>query len=324
MLFKIQLNIITFNIMKLPLSGIIPPIVTPLKSNTELDVQGLKNLIDHILGGGVHGVFLLGTTGEATNLDYNLRKEFIYRSCELVGKKVPVVVGITDTCLQGSLEIADTAKDAGADALVISTPYYLPMSQNEFVYYLEDLVPRLPLPFMMYNMPGCTKMHMTVNTVHKAKELGAIGIKDSSGNLPYLLSLIEEFKDSPDFAVIAGTEMFIPETIKAGGHGAVAGGANIFPSFFVELYEASVNGDTEKIDYMRGKMMEIEEKIYNVGAHTSKYIKTIKSALSAMGICNDFVAMPFRKFDEIKRNLIQQNLKELDILEPANTNHLKT
>ncbi|HSO85036.1 MAG TPA: dihydrodipicolinate synthase family protein, partial [Draconibacterium sp.] len=197
--------------MKLPLTGIIPPIVTPLISNTELDIQGLKNLIDHILGGGVHGVFLLGTTGEATNLDYNLRKEFIHKACEFVGKKVPVVVGITDTCMQGSLDIAHTTKDAGADALVISSPYYLPISQNEFVAYLEELVPQLPLPFMMYNMPSCTKMHMSVNTVRKAKELGAIGIKDSSGNLPYLLSLIEEFKDSPEFAVIAGSEIFIPE-----------------------------------------------------------------------------------------------------------------
>jgi 4-hydroxy-tetrahydrodipicolinate synthase len=310
--------------MKLPLSGIIPPIVTPLISNTELDVQGLKNLIDHILGGGVHGVFLLGTTGEATNLNYNLRKEFIYKACEFVGKKVPVVVGITDTCLQGSLEIAETAKDAGADALVISTPYYLPMSQNEFVSYLEDLVPQLPLPFMMYNMPGCTKMHMSVNTVRRAKELGAIGIKDSSGNLPYLLSLIEEFKDSPEFAVIAGSELFIPETIKNGGHGAVPGGANIFPSLFVELYDASVNGDIEKIDYLRDKMIEIEEKIYNVGAHSSKYIKTIKSALSSLGICNDFVAMPFHRFDEVKTNRIKQNLKEMDILEPVQINQLKT
>lgn len=310
--------------MKLPLSGIIPPIVTPLISNTELDIKGLKNLIDYLLNGGVHGVFLLGTTGEATNLNYELRKEFIYRSCEFVGKKVPVVVGITDTCLQGSLEIAKTAKETGADALVISTPYYLPMSQNEFVAYLEELVPQLPLPFMMYNMPGCTKMHMSVNTVKKAKELGAIGIKDSSGNLPYLLSLIEEFKDSPEFAIIAGTEMFIPETIKAGGHGAVAGGANIFPSFFVELYEASVNGDAEKIDFMRGKMMEIEEKIYNVGAHSSKYIKTIKSALSAMGICSDFVAMPFHPFDNVKTNLIKQNMKELSILEPVHTSQIKT
>jgi len=310
--------------MKLPLTGIIPPIVTPLISNTELDIQGLKNLIDYILGGGVHGVFLLGTTGEATNLDYNLRKEFIYSACEFVDKKVPVVVGITDTCLQGSLEIAETSKDAGADALVISSPYYLPISQNEFVAYLEEIVPQLSLPFMMYNMPSCTKMHMSVNTVRKAKELGAIGIKDSSGNLPYLMSLIEEFKDSPEFAVIAGTEMFIPETIKNGGHGAVPGGANIFPSLFVELYDASVKGDTEKIDYLRRKMTEIEEKIYNVGAHSSKYIKTIKSALSALGICSDFVAMPFHQFDTVKTTLIKQNMKEMSILEPVHKSQFKT
>jgi 4-hydroxy-tetrahydrodipicolinate synthase len=310
--------------MKLPLTGIIPPIVTPLLSNKELDVSGLKNLIDHILAGGVHGVFLLGTTGEATNLDYNLRKEFIYRACDFVDKKVPVVVGITDTCLQGSLEIAKTSKDAGADALVISSPYYLPISQNEFVAYLEELVPQLPLPFMMYNMPSCTKMHMSVNTVKKAKELGAIGIKDSSGNLPYMLSLIEEFKNSPEFAIIAGTEIFIPETIKAGGHGAVAGGANIFPSLFVDLYEASLNDDTEKIEQLREKLILIEEKIYNVGAHSSKYIKTIKSALSALGICSDFVAMPFHRFDNVKTNQIKQNMKELSILEPVHVSQLKT
>lgn len=305
--------------MKLPLKGIIPPIVTPLKSDTELDEKGLKNLIDHIIGGGVHGVFLLGTTGEATNLSYELRKEFIQKACSYVNKKVPVMVGITDTCLQGSIDIANAAKDAGADALVISAPYYLPISQNEFITYLELLIPQLPLPFMMYNMPSCTKMHMSVNTVKRAKELGAIGIKDSSGNLPYMLSLIEEFKDSPEFAIIAGTEVFLPETIKAGGHGAVAGGANLFPALFVELYEASVNDDSEKIEQLREKLLLIEEKIYNVGAYSSKYVKTIKCALSAMGICNDYVAMPFRKFNETKRQQIAHNLKEMDIMETVQT-----
>ncbi len=310
--------------MKLPLTGIIPPIVTPLISNTELDVKGLENLIDHLLAGGVHGVFLLGTTGEATCLEYSLRKEFVYRACEFTGKKIPVVVGITDTCIQGTLDMAIVAKDAGADAVVISAPYYLPISQSEFVTYLEDLTPQLPLPFLMYNMPSCTKMHMSVSTVRKARELGAIGIKDSSGNLPYLLSLIEEFKDSPEFAIITGTEMFIPETIMNGGHGAVAGGANIFPSLFVELYEASVKGDLEKIEFFKDKMKDIEEKIYNVGAHSSKYIKTTKSALSAMGICSDFVAMPFSKFDTIKSNRIKQNLKEMNILEPVYSSKIKT
>ena len=310
--------------MKLPVTGIIPPIVTPLISNTELDVQGLKNLIAHLLSGGVHGIFALGTTGEATNLSYSLRKEFIHRTCEFVGKKVPVFIGITDTCLQGSLEMANAAKDAGADAVVISAPYYLPMSQNEFVFYLEQLVPQLPLPFLMYNMPSCTKLQMSLSTVRRAMEMGAIGIKDSSGNLPYLLSLIEEFKDSPEFAIIAGSEMFIPETIKMGGHGAVPGGANIFPSLFVDLYNASVNGDIEKIEFFKGKMQEIEDKIYNVGSYSSKHIKTIKSALSALGICSDYVAMPFHKFDEVKTNRIKQNLKEMNILEAVHSNTIKT
>lgn len=303
--------------MELPLKGIIPPIVTPLNSNSELDLTGLKNLINHILNGGVHGIFALGTTGEATNLSYELRKEFLNRVCDYTKGRVPVVAGITDTCFEGSLEIAEAAKNAGVDALVISTPYYLPISQGEFVIYLEELVPQLPLPFMMYNMPSCTKMHMTINTVKKAKELGAIGVKDSSGNLPYLLALAEEFKSSPEFAVIAGSEIYLPETIIAGGHGAVAGGANLFPSVFVELYEASLEKDFEKIDLLKKRLMLIEEKIYNVGSFSSKHIKTIKCALSAMGICNDYVAYPFRRFHDAKRQQIQQNLKEMDILEAA-------
>ena len=305
--------------MELPLKGIIPPIVTPLNSNSELDLTGLKNLINHILNGGVHGIFALGTTGEATNLSYELRKEFLNRVCDYTKGRVPVVAGITDTCFEGSLEIAEAAKNAGVDALVVSTPYYLPISQSEFVIYLEELVPQLPLPFMMYNMPSCTKMHMTINTVKKAKELGAIGVKDSSGNLPYLLALAEEFKSSPEFAVIAGSEIYLPETIIAGGHGAVAGGANLFPSVFVELYEASLEKDFEKIDLLKKKLILIEEKIYNVGSYSSKHIKTIKCALSAMGICNDYVAYPFRRFHDAKRQQIQQNLKEMDILEAAHS-----
>jgi 4-hydroxy-tetrahydrodipicolinate synthase len=291
--------------MKLPLQGIIPPIVTPLISDTELDVQGLKNLIDHLLAGGVHGIFLLGTTGEGPNLNYELRKEFIEKACSFINKNVPVLVGITDTSIAGSLEIADAAANAGADAVVIAPPYYVPISQPEMIEYLEYLVPKLPLPFMMYNMPSCTKLHMSLNTVKRAKELGAIGIKDSSGDQGYFYSLIEEFKDSPEFSLIVGTEIYLPETIMNGGHGAVAGGANMFPKLFVDLYEAAKNNDLETIAVLRGKLFKIDKKIYSVGKHTSRYIKTIKCALSEMGICDDFVAQPFRKFDELEKSQIK-------------------
>jgi dihydrodipicolinate synthase/N-acetylneuraminate lyase len=298
--------------MKLPLKGIIPPIVTPLLSNNEIDGEGLKKLIEHLISGGVHGIFLLGTTGEAPNLSYKVRKEFITMACQLINKRVPVMVGITDTCMEGSLDIANTSKEAGADALVIAPPYYIPMDEIEMVEYLETIVPQLPLPFLMYNMPSCTKMHMSVDTIKKAKDLGAIGIKDSSGNMAYLYSLIEAFKDSPEFSIIAGSELFMPETIFHGGHGAVAGGANIFPRLYVDLYEASVAKDFAKISELRDKMIQVEQKIYNVGQYTSKYIKTIKSALNALGVCNDFVAQPFRKFNEAERNQIKENIKSFD------------
>ena len=121
--------------------------------------------------------------------------------------------------------------------LVIAPPYYVPISQEEMREYLENIAPKLPLPFLMYDMPSCTKMHMSVETIKKAKELGAIGIKDSSGDMSYLFSLIQEFKDSPEFSIIAGTELFLPDTILQGGHGAVAGGANLYPRLFVDLIQ---------------------------------------------------------------------------------------
>ena len=298
--------------MKLPLSGIIPPLVTPLLDNNTLDVAGLEKLIDHLLSGGVHGLFILGTTGEATSLNYKLRKELIKRTSELVNNRVPVVVGITDTALHGSLEIAEYAKSVGLDGVVIAPPYYVPIAQEEMREYLENIAPKLPLPFIMYDMPSCTKMHMSVETIKKAKELGAIGIKDSSGDMAYLLSLIQEFKGSPEFSIIAGTELFLPDTILQGGHGAVAGGANLYPRLFVDLYNASVEKDLDKIALLREKVMMIDTTIFSVGKHKSRIIKGIKCALSVMGICSDYVAFPLRKFRSEEKMKIEQHVRELN------------
>lgn len=298
-------------IMERPLRGIIPPVVTPLVNDNELDEQGLKNLIHHILEGGVHGIFLLGTTGEATSLRYKLREKFVRLACALVNKKVPVMVGITDTSFDGSLEMAHMCKDAGADMVVVAPPYYVPISQHEMRCYLDDLVPRLPLPFLLYNMPSHTKIHMTVKTVKHAKEIGAIGIKDSSGDMLYLLSLIDTFKNSPEFSVITGTEIFIPETILQGGHGAIAGGANLFPQLFVEFYEASLNHDYERIYFLRQIVMKIYHTIYNVGNFTSRFTVGTKCALAALGVCNDYVAHPMRQFEGTEKEVIVDYVKEI-------------
>ncbi|MEI7525163.1 MAG: dihydrodipicolinate synthase family protein [Mariniphaga sp.] len=292
--------------MKLPLRGIIPPVITPLLDNNTLDVKGLEKLVEHLISGGVHGLFILGTTGEAPSLSYELRKEFIKRTCELTNKRIPVMVGITDTSFEGSLEIAHYSKEVGADAVVVAPPFYMPISQDELVVYLENLIPKSPLPLLLYNMPSHTKLHMDIETVKIGQKLGAIGIKDSSGDMFYQTNLIEEFKNIPEFAIITGTELFIPETILQGGHGAIAGGANIYPKLFVEMYDASIARDFEKIAILRELNIQLYNTIYAVSGNSSKYIRGLKCVLATMGICNDYAALPLSKYEGEDKKKIEE------------------
>lgn len=296
--------------MNLPLHGIIPPMVTPLLENGELDINGLNRLIKHLCNGGIHGIFLLGTTGEGPSLDHELRKQVISEACAILKKRVPLLVCITDTSFNESIALALHAKEAGADYLVVAPPYYFPISQGEMQDYLEELAPRLPLPFLIYNMPSCTKLHLSLETVKKAKELGAIGIKDSSDNREYLFSLVEEFRNDPSFSIITGNEANLPELIQKGGHGTVAGGANFFPQLFVALYEACLADDIKAISKHMQRVQWISDTIYDVGKQESKYVKGTKCTLSVMGICNDYAAHPIGRFNASERTQITKILEE--------------
>ncbi len=292
--------------------------ITPLLENLSLDLVGLENLVHHLLEGGVHGIFILGTSGEGPSLSYATRKKMISETCRLVNGKVPLLVGITDTSFEEAMELAKHAKREGANALVVASPYYLPISEREMLEYLENLAPKLPLPFLLYNMPSCTKLSVSMKIVKKARALGAIGIKDSSGDLSFLYMLIEAFKNDPQFAIITGTELFLPETIMNGGHGAVAGGANFFPGLFVALYEAMLKKDFDKAKELRQEVIKIHHTIYEVGKYSSRHIKGTKAALAAMNICKDYVAEPLHRFNEEQRNKIKEYIVAFKY-----TNHYK-
>src|SRR5262245_8814019 len=137
--------------------GIIPPLVTPLCDRDRLDHAGVERLVEYVLGGGVNGLFILGTTGEAPSLGYRMRREMIERVCRLTAGRVPILVGITDTAFVESVDLARSAADAGADAVVLSTPYYFPAGQTELTRYVCNLATQLPLPLVLYNMPSLTK-----------------------------------------------------------------------------------------------------------------------------------------------------------------------
>ncbi len=302
------------NVLPSPLRGIIPPMITPLLDRDTLDVAGLERLIEHILSGGVHGLFILGTTGEAPSLSYRLRYELIERVCEQVNRRVPVLVGITDTCFTESLNTANKAKDAGARAVVLAPPYYFPAGQAELLEYIKHLTPELPLPLFLYNMPSLTKAVFEPQTVRAAAQINGIaGIKDSSGNMVYFHQLQSLLRDYPDFSLLVGREELLAETILLGGHGGVCGGANFIPKLYVDLYNAARSRNLPAIKPLHEKVMQISTTIYSVGRYGSSYLKGLKCTLSCMNICSDFLAEPFHRFRREEHNKIQQYVKELGI-----------
>ncbi|MEN8249324.1 MAG: dihydrodipicolinate synthase family protein [Bacteroidota bacterium] len=296
--------------MDLNIKGIIPPMVTPFLENGELDLIGLNNLIEHLINGGVHGIFLLGTNGEGPSMPYKLRKQLIEEACKIIDKRLPVYVGITDSVLEYSVEIAHVAKDAGADVVVVAPPYYFPLGEEELEVYFEELIKQLPLPFVLYNMPSCTKIDLSIEFVKKFRKLGALGIKDSSGDLDYLQSLTKAFKDDPEFSIMVGTELYIPETIMAGGHGSIAGGANFYPELFVAYYNASVAKDKERLELLRKEVALLYETIYAVGDQFSRFTKGTKGALSVLGICEDHMLPPLKRFNDDERALLAKYISE--------------
>ncbi len=303
--------------MNAPLTGIVPPMITPLRGRDELDAAGLERLIEHILAGGVSGLFLLGTTGEGPALSYRLRRELIARTCRQVNKRVPVLVGITDTAFVESVNLARHAADTGADAVVLAPPYYMPEGQPELWEYLDHIVPELPLPLFLYNMPTLTKVSFELKTVRRTmNDPHIVGLKDSSGDMAYFRRLAKLVKEKPGWTLLMGPEELLAESVQAGGHCGVSGGANIFPSLYVALYEAARTGEIARINELHSRVLSVSKNLYHIGRHPSAIIKGIKCALSVLGICDDFMAEPFHRFRAEERAVVEKYVRQTQSLFP--------
>ncbi|MCX7428442.1 MAG: dihydrodipicolinate synthase family protein [Planctomycetia bacterium] len=306
------------------LRGIIPPMVTPLVARDALDVEGLERLVEHILAGGVAGLFVLGTTGEAPSLSYPLRREVIDRVCRQVRGRVPVLVGVTDTSFVESVRLARHAADAGAPAVVLSAPYYFPAGQRELLAYVRDIVAELPLPVFLYNMPSHTKLAFGPDVVRRLMDLpGIAGLKDSSGDMLYFHRIRRLTQDRDDWTLLMGPEELLADAVAAGGDGGVCGGANLCPELYVGLYEAAQARDAARIAELHARVMRLSETVYSVGNHGSAFIKGLKCALGCLGVCDDSMAEPFRRFGEDQREQVRRHLVDLGLLPGDGSAHAR-
>jgi len=298
-----------------PLRGIIPPMATPLASIDALDLPGLEILVEHILGGGAHALFLLGTTGEGPALSYRVRRELIERVCAQVGTRVPVLVGITDSAYAESLHLAEFAAKSGAAAVVAAPPFYFQISQSDILRLIESLAKESALPLYLYNQPELTKISFQPKTVARAAEIPNVwGLKDSSGHMSYLkevLSLVG--KAHPEFSILVGPEHLLAEALLCGAHGGVPGGANIYPTLPVRLYQAFLDGRYDEMQELQAQMVRIGDPIWNASETEPGYLRRLKCALSVLGLCSGVPTWPYQQSTQDERRQIEEHLRQQGI-----------
>ncbi|MEM8912045.1 MAG: dihydrodipicolinate synthase family protein, partial [Planctomycetota bacterium] len=281
------------------------------------DEAGLERLLDRQLAACVDGVFILGTTGEGPSLSDRLQRDMIRRTCRSIDQRVPVYVGITDTCLVRAIELAGFAKTEGAEAVVAAPPFYFPAGQTELRNWFVDLAESLPLPLILYNMPSCVKISIETQTLRALIEQdNIVGMKDSSGDLRYFERAVETATLRSDWPLLMGPESLLVDAMRLGARGGVTGGANLFPELFTGLLAAVRGNNESEVARLQAIVVRLQS-LYELGKYGSSYLKGLKCALELSGICSGRLAAPFDAFKEPQRIQVEQWLR--DFSEPCSS-----
>ena len=287
------------------LHGIVVPIVTPLTPDAEIDYPATEKLVEHLIAGGVHGVFALGTTGEAQSLSAQQRADFATFVGQKIAGRVPYIVGVSDTSIADSVALAKTAQAAGACGVVATPPYYYAPAQNDMVNWFTSLADASPIPVYLYNMPSHVKVNIAPETAAKlAKHPNIKGLKDSSHNMTYFQSLSYLTKGEEDFVLFVGPEEQTAQAVLMGGAGGVNGGANMFPELYVKTYNAAREGNVEEMRKCQKAILHISTAIYNVDG----YLPGLKGALELLGLCDRTLALPYTAMSDEKMVALKEAL----------------
>ncbi|WP_442482183.1 dihydrodipicolinate synthase family protein [Aeoliella sp. SH292] len=294
--------------------GIVPPLVTPLTTDAKIDVAGLERLVEHVITGGVHGVFLLGTTGEAAAISLEERHSLITHAARCIRGRVTLLVGVTSDCQNDAISMAQYAAKEGADGVVVASPCYLPLEQAELMAYVHSIVSRSPVPVVLYNMPRLMRSSYESETLQRLIQHDRIvGIKDSSGDLEYLEQVCEVAKQRPEWSVLVGSEDLMIESLEIGAHGCVGGGGNVWPRLLTDLFNAAQSHDWSNAKRLQEQLTSLHQILVH-GKYAAGGVRGLKCALDIMGICSGRMAEPYRGCDAPQRDAIHEVLKASGLL----------
>ncbi|MGD0822888.1 MAG: 4-hydroxy-tetrahydrodipicolinate synthase [Desulfomonilia bacterium] len=283
-------------------SGAIVAIVTPFREG-KVDEKAYRNLINFVIKGGVSGIVPCGTTGESATLSHKEHEHVIDITVDEVGKRVPVIAGTGSNSTTEAIRLTKHAKDAGADAALLITPYYNKPTQKGLYEHYKAVAKACDIPQILYNVPGRTGVNMSSETVVELSKIdNIVGIKEASGDLVKCSQIVRDTAD--DFCVLSGEDALNYPILCVGGVGAISVTANILPDKLSAMCKAWDARDIKKAQKLHLELLDINQALF---------IETnpipVKTALAMMGKVKEEFKLPLCPMSEANKKKLAEVLK---------------
>jgi len=282
--------------------GVLPAIITPFRRNPrmDLDVAGLKRNLSFLLSCGVHGIVPCGSTGESATLSFEEHERVMGITVDTVNGRVPVLAGTGSNNTAEAVRLTKAAKDAGADGVLVISPYYNKPNRSGLVKHYTRLAD-LDVPVVVYNVPGRTGHNLEPDLIAElAQHPNIVGIKEASGNIGQISRIIEETQDE-DFTVISGDDNITLPIMALGGSGVISVAANVDPVRMVGMYEAMKEENYQKALVLHYALSPL---------FRSMFIDTnpipVKKAVGLIGLAAGPVRLPLDELDAKKTEALQK------------------
>ncbi len=293
---------------KVELKGIITPILTPMNADESVNLTELRNQVERLIRGGVHGIFPFGTNGEGYILSENEKIEVLEATIDQVKGRVPVYAGSGLISTKDTIRMSKKAQELGADVLSIIAPSFAVASQKELYDHYVEIAKHVDTPIVLYNIPARTGNKLLPETIAKlAKDVDLIvGAKDSSGDWDNLKAYITETRDlEKDFYVLSGNDSLILPCLKEGGFGGIAGCSNVYPEVLSSIYNLFIEGKLEEAEVVQESIASFRA-VFKYGNPNT----VVKKAVAMLGYPVGDCRRPFNYLCEEGIEALSKVLKE--------------
>ena len=296
--------------MKKKYHGVVVPMVTPVTSQGEIDTMAVGRIMEFLAKNDV-APLLLGTTGEGNSVSRKDGLLLVEAAVKVAKGRVKVYAGLTGNCFAEQIAQAEAYTHAGADVIVATLPTYYTLTPQQMYEYYCRLADAITGPLMLYNILATTHMSIPIDIVRLLIDHpNIVGLKDSERNLPRMNEIISFTRDREDFSFFCGCAALSAETLALGADGIVPSGGNFIPQLYAQLYQAAINGETEKaaqLQLVTADICSIYQKDHTLG----ESLTALKVMMQTLGLCEPWMLMPLSRLPKEQEEIIAQKARAL-------------